>query len=164
MRKRVDGGNDRPPVRTDGGNDRPDEQPGDQPDERSRERRDDARRRAAGVPVGEPPSEDRDSAESAESPSESDEGDDAGPATPDFSIEDPDPPWPIAWAGELGVYLAVLAVVLAVVGVTLAGLRIQPLGNVAIVASLGLVTVAMLFGMVFQAYISDIPMTSEGAE
>jgi len=113
------------------------------------------------VPVGEAASEDRDPAESTESRSESGEGDDAEPDTPEFSIQDPDPPWPIAWAGELGVYLGVLAVVLAVVGVTLAGLGVQPIGNVAIAASLGLVSVAMLFGMVFQAYISDIPTTSE---
>lgn len=70
--------------------------------------------------------------------------------------EEPDTPWAVAVLGQLGVRLGVVSVLLAVVGIGAAGAGVQPLGSVAIVAALVMVSVAMLLGMVFQAFDGDI--------
>ncbi len=70
-------------------------------------------------------------------------------------VEEPDTPWLVDALGQLGVRLGVVSVILAIVGIAAAGVGMQPFGSVAIVASLAMVTVAMLLGMVFQAYAGD---------
>jgi hypothetical protein len=66
-----------------------------------------------------------------------------------------DPPWYIDWIGQSGVYMGVVAVVLAAAGVTLSWQGIQPYGNMGITLSLVLAVVAMILGIVFQIYLSD---------
>lgn len=77
------------------------------------------------------------------------------------SVDEPDPPPIVDRLGSVGIYLALAALVLAVVGVGAAGVGIQPFGNAAITLSLGLGLVAMAFGMVFQAVASDFLSRSE---
>ena len=78
-----------------------------------------------------------------------------GETPPDEALEPGyDVPWYVEWIGQSGVYLGVGALFLAIGGVLLASLNVQPLGNIAIVASLGTVFGAMLLGIVFQAYVS----------
>jgi len=72
------------------------------------------------------------------------------------SVEEPDTPWLVDALGQLGVRLGVVSVLLAVVGIAAAGVGMQPFGSVAIVASLVMVTTAMLLGMVFQAFAGDV--------
>lgn len=75
---------------------------------------------------------------------------------PDSGEEnEPEPPWYVYWVGQIGVYLAVVAVALAASGVTLAWLGVYPYGNVAITFSLVFGVLAMLLGIVFQVYRSD---------
>jgi hypothetical protein len=56
--------------------------------------------------------------------------------------------------GQSGVYLGVAALALAIGGVLLAAVDIQPYGNMAIVFSLAGIVAAMLLGVVFQVYVS----------
>jgi hypothetical protein len=56
--------------------------------------------------------------------------------------------------GQSGVYLGGVAVALAIGGVLLAAVDIQPYGNMAIVFSLVGIIAAMLLGVVFQVYVS----------
>lgn len=74
-----------------------------------------------------------------------------------ISIDDPNPPQHVDLVGQIGVYLGLLSVALALFGVAAASLRVQPFGNIAIVLSLGLISVAMLLGMIFQIYVGDVP-------
>jgi|APHM01.1.fsa_nt_gi hypothetical protein len=71
-------------------------------------------------------------------------------------VEEPDTHWLVEALGQLGVRLGVVSVLLAVLGIAAAGAGMQPFGNVAIVGSLVMVSVAMVLGMVFQAYTSNI--------
>jgi hypothetical protein len=80
---------------------------------------------------------------------------------PELSVEDPDPPRIVDHLGSVGIYLAVAAFGLAVIGIGAAARGIQPLGNAVITLSLGLGIVAMLFAMVFQAFASDLLSGSE---
>lgn len=80
---------------------------------------------------------------------------------PPVSVDEPDPPPIVDRLGSVGIYLALVAMVLAVVGVGAAAIGVQPFGNAAITLSLGLGLVAMLFGMVFQAVASDFLSRSE---
>lgn len=73
------------------------------------------------------------------------------------SIDGPDPPWHIDLVGQIGVYLGILSVTLALLGVLAASWGIQPIGNVAIVLSLALISIAMVLGIVFQVYVGDVP-------
>ena len=60
--------------------------------------------------------------------------------------------WYIARIGQLGMYMAVLAVVLAVGGLTLGWFNIQPYTNIAIIFSLVIATIALLIATVVQVY------------
>jgi len=71
-------------------------------------------------------------------------------------VEEPDTPWIVDAVGQLGVRLGVVSVLLAVVGIVAAGAGMQPFGSVAIVASLAMVSLAMVFGIVFQAYAGTV--------
>jgi len=78
-----------------------------------------------------------------------------GEEPPEEALEpDHDVPRHVELLGQSGVYLGVGALFLAVGGVSLASVDIQPLANIAIVASLGVVSGAMFLGIVFQAYVS----------
>lgn len=80
---------------------------------------------------------------------------------PKLSVDDPDPPPIVDRLGSVGIYLAVAALALAVIGVGAAARGIQPLGNAVITLSLGLGIFAMVFAMVFQAFASDLLFGSE---
>lgn len=69
--------------------------------------------------------------------------------------EEEEPPWILEKLGQLGIYIAILGAVLSVIGVSAAWLGIQPLGNISMTFSLGLITLAMVLGAMFQAYVSD---------
>lgn len=101
--------------------------------------------------------------EPPESPDESD-GEPPGHETaaapgsvrlPTSDVENADIPRVVDAGGSIGVTLGVVAVALAFGGVLAAWLRVQPLGNIAMVLSLLLVSIAMVFGVVFQAYALD---------
>lgn len=77
------------------------------------------------------------------------------------SIEEPDPSPLVDRLGTVGIYLALTALGLAVVGVGATAIGIQPIGNAAITLSLGLGLVAMLLGLVFQAAASTFLPRSE---
>lgn len=64
-------------------------------------------------------------------------------------------PETVLTAGEAGVYLAGGSLVLAVVGLLLARLGLQPFGNVLTVFALLGVTVAMVLGALFHAYTAE---------
>lgn len=58
---------------------------------------------------------------------------------------------PVASAiGRIGVFLAIGAVILAVGGILFAFVNIQPIGNAAMAISLGMIMIAMFFGVIFQ--------------
>lgn len=73
---------------------------------------------------------------------------------------EPEVPFVLEQLGQVGVYVALLGLGLAVFGVGAAFLNIQPLGNVSMFFSLVLVTVAMLFAVAIQAYSMDFSLTS----
>lgn len=77
------------------------------------------------------------------------------------SVEEPDPPPIVDRLGSVGVYLSIGALALAVMGVGAAAAGIQPLGNAVITLGLVLGIVAMLLGMVFQTFASDLLSGSE---
>lgn len=77
------------------------------------------------------------------------------------SVDDPNPPAIVDRLGSVGIVLVAIALVLAVIGVAAAAVGIQPFGNAAITLSLGLGAIAMLFGLVFQAFASDLLSRSE---
>jgi len=56
--------------------------------------------------------------------------------------------------GQSGVYLGAVALALAIGGVLLVAVDVQPYGNMAIVFSLVGIVAAMLLGVVFQVYVS----------
>jgi len=78
-----------------------------------------------------------------------------GEELPDETVEPGhDVPRYVEWVGQSGVYLGVGALFLAVGGVSLASVDVQPLANIAMVASIGTIFGAMFLGIVFQAYVS----------
>lgn len=76
------------------------------------------------------------------------------------SDDETEPPWLVDLLAQVGVYLALAGAVLAGVGLVLAWLGVQPYGNASTFFGLLFVTVAMVFGIVFQAYRSDFSLTS----
>ncbi|PSP19302.1 hypothetical protein BRC62_02090 [Halobacteriales archaeon QH_10_67_13] len=76
-------------------------------------------------------------------------------AEPD-EFDGPDVPGYVEWLGQVGVYSAVLGLALAVGGVSLAAGDIQPYANMFLTISLAVVFGAMLLGIVFQAFASDV--------
>ena len=68
------------------------------------------------------------------------------------------PPWTIRWIGRIGVYIAASGTVSAVLGLSAAAFGIQPAGNALMTLALFAVSIAMLFGLVFQAYVGDWSM------
>lgn len=81
--------------------------------------------------------------------------------TPETETEpegDERPPRTIRWLGRIGVYIAAGGTLLAVVGLTAAAFGIQPTGNVLMTLSLFSVSVAMVFGLAFRAYVGDWSM------
>jgi hypothetical protein len=79
----------------------------------------------------------------------------AGGELPDETLEpEYDVPWYVEWIGQSGVYLGVGALALAIGGISMAAVDIQPYANIAFVFSFVLVFSAMLLGIVFQAYVS----------
>lgn len=64
-----------------------------------------------------------------------------------------DVPGYVEMVGQSGVYLGVAALVLAIAGVSLASVNVQPFANMALVFSLAAILVAMFLGLVFQMYI-----------
>lgn len=78
-----------------------------------------------------------------------------GEEPPEESFDSgPDVPRHIEVIGQSGVYLGVGALLLAIGGLSMASVDIQPLANIALVVSLGTVFGAMFLGIVFQAYVS----------
>ena len=71
-------------------------------------------------------------------------------------FDEPDVPGYVEWLGQIGVYSAVIGLVLAVGGVSLAAGDVQPYANMFLTISLAVVFGAMLLGIVFQAFASDI--------
>lgn len=69
--------------------------------------------------------------------------------------EDETPPWILEVVGEVGVYLAFLSLLLTIVGLISIYIRFQPVGNIAITFGLVGITVSMIIGMVYQAYVGD---------
>jgi hypothetical protein len=96
-----------------------------------------ARRRAAGVPV--------DRADPADSSGASGDANETTEA----------PPRAVTAVGQAGVYLAVVSLGTAVVGVAALAAGIQPYGNIATVLALAGVSAAMVVGMAYQAYVGD---------
>ena len=74
---------------------------------------------------------------------------------PESSMDDADLPKVVEVGGSIGVKLGVVSIGLAIVGVVAASVHVQPFGNVAIVLSLVLISIAMVLGMLFQAYAFD---------
>lgn len=72
------------------------------------------------------------------------------------SVDDPDPPQVLERLGQIGIYLSVAAVALAVVGLGAGSARVQPFANIALVLALGLGSVAMVFGAIYQASVSGL--------
>lgn len=66
---------------------------------------------------------------------------------------DPDPPPLVAAIGQLGEYLGVAAVALAIVGLVAGFLDLRIAANVAIFFALASVSVAMGMGVVYQIYV-----------
>jgi hypothetical protein len=126
-----------------------DDQPGDG------DRSDDAaRRRAAGVPIP----GDRDG-EPARADAEGD-----GPsfdAPIDAEFEEPDASPLAETLGQVGVYLGVAAVGLALVGILLGLVNVRPWASIALVFSLFTAVVAMVLGAVFQASAADLSFGDE---
>jgi hypothetical protein len=60
--------------------------------------------------------------------------------------------WAVNAVGNLGVGLGACALGLAVLGLILGLFRIEPIASLSLVLSLVLVTISMIFGMVFQAF------------
>lgn len=80
----------------------------------------------------------------------------SGPVSlPESSMDDADLPKVVEVGGSIGVKLGAVSIGLAIVGVVAASVHIQPFGNVAIVLSLVLISIAMALGMLFQAYAFD---------
>ncbi|WP_137289595.1 hypothetical protein [Natronorubrum halophilum] len=75
----------------------------------------------------------------------------------EFSTDDSNPPWLITKIGQLGVYLAVAAVVLTVGALVTALLGLGVFANIVLVLSLFLVTIAMVLGTVYQVSIGGLP-------
>ena len=73
-----------------------------------------------------------------------------------LSIEEPDPPWILDVLGDIGIYLGVAAVGLTAIGLVSAVIDLQPVANISLVLALGLVSVALVFGAAYQAYVSDL--------
>lgn len=71
-------------------------------------------------------------------------------------------PYILERTGQFGVGVAMLGLFLAVFGVGAAWLGIQPLGNVSMFFSLVLVTGAMVFAVIIQAYRADFSLPSVG--
>ncbi|WP_247731530.1 hypothetical protein [Halovivax limisalsi] len=69
---------------------------------------------------------------------------------PSTTVEDADPPWLVELGGSIGVGLGVLALALAIVGVTAAWLGVQPLGNVAVAFALITIAISFVLGLVYQ--------------
>lgn len=86
-----------------------------------------------------------------ERPPDSDEG-----PLGTVSVDEPDPPWLLDALGQLGIYMGVTAVVLTAIGLGSALIDLQPIANIALVLALGLVSVALVFGAAYQAYVSDL--------
>ncbi|AFZ72052.1 hypothetical protein [Natronobacterium gregoryi] len=74
---------------------------------------------------------------------------------PSTAVDDSDVPTAVDVAGSIGIALGAVSIVLAVVGLLAGWLRVQPLANVAIVFSLLSIGIAMVCGMLFQAYALD---------
>lgn len=68
------------------------------------------------------------------------------------------PPRTVRWIGRIGVYIAVVGTVSAMLGLAAAALGVQPFGNVLMTLALFGVSIAMLFGLAFQAYVGDWSM------
>ena len=73
----------------------------------------------------------------------------------DEPAEEDEPPFIVRVIGQIGVYLAMGSLGLAVFGVAGIYIGFQPWGNVATTLALVGVTVAMFMGMVFQVYIGE---------
>lgn len=78
-----------------------------------------------------------------------------------ISVDEPDPPPTVDRLGSLGIYLVLIALVAAALGIGAAAAGIQPEGNALITLSLGLGAIAMLFGMIYQVFASDFLSRSE---
>ena len=69
--------------------------------------------------------------------------------------DEDEPPFVVRAIGQVGIYLATVSLGLAIFGVAGIYAEFQPWGNVATTLALVGVTVAMLMGMVFQAYVGE---------
>ena len=74
----------------------------------------------------------------------------------EFTIEEPDTPRALAVLGRFGMYLALLGLGLTAVGLGAALVPIQPLTNISLFFALLSVTIAMVIGAAYQAYVSDL--------
>ena len=74
---------------------------------------------------------------------------------PESSMDDADLPKVVEVGGSIGVKLGVVSIGFAILGVVATSMHIQPFGNVAIVLSLVLISIAMVLGMLFQVYAFD---------
>jgi hypothetical protein len=74
--------------------------------------------------------------------------------------EDDTPPRILEVIGQVGVYIATASLVSTAFGIVAIALGIQPYGNIATTLALVGVTVAMIMGMLFQAYVGDLAAAS----
>ena len=84
----------------------------------------------------------------------------SSPATADDT--DDGPPWLLEAIGQIGIYIGIVSVGLTVFGIPAMYVGLQPYGNVAITLAIAGVSVAMVLGMVYQAYVSDSPFGNRG--
>lgn len=76
--------------------------------------------------------------------------------------DEADPPEIIEAVGQFGIYLGVASLGLTAFGVPAMYVGFQPYGNVAVTLAVAGVTVAMILGMVYQAYVGDYEFGRRG--
>lgn len=77
----------------------------------------------------------------------------------DEDEEQKEPPRLLSALGQLGIYLGLASLALTVLGLAGLSVQFQPYANMAITTALVGVTVSMILGVAFQAYVGDTFIT-----